>query len=289
MNYCDSLYAVSTDFLEQTVFMELESSQSITYGELQREIRKWVVFFSRNGVTRGDCVAIHLHNGLHFILAHMAAQYLGAVSALMDPLSQPKSLRYYLDMTNASMLVTHLGEAQKPEEYAPLQAQHRGEAQIVVAVERRVLADGGRDHERGNGHGPDHQVPGGTEDGVDHHGQQARVESRLGREPGQKRVRHRLGHGDYPDDEAGDEVVVEVRPAIAPCHLHDRDVALPVFDSEFETQGLPGRVRRPPLYSLLLFQTEALASMWPSGGEDRTWKPEPRWRSRRAGRSASKP
>jgi long-chain acyl-CoA synthetase len=112
MNYCDSLYAVSTDFLEQTVFMELETLQSITYGELQREIRKWVVFFSRNGVTRGDCVAIHLHNGLHFILAHMAAQYLGAVSALMDPLSQPKSLRYYLDMTNASMLVTHLGEAQ---------------------------------------------------------------------------------------------------------------------------------------------------------------------------------
>lgn len=112
MNYCEALFSVPTDILNKTVFTELETAKSLTYQELQKEIVKWVNFFEQQGLNRGDCIAIHLHNGIHFILAHMAAQYMGMVSALLDPLSQPKSLKYFLDLTAAKALVTHLNQTQ---------------------------------------------------------------------------------------------------------------------------------------------------------------------------------
>ena len=112
MNYCDALYAVPAGVLNRPVFTELETTRSLTYAALQKEVMSWVHFYRQQGIQPGDCVAIHLHNGINFILAHMAAQYTGAISALMDPLSQPKSLRYYLNLTDAKALITHFDPKQ---------------------------------------------------------------------------------------------------------------------------------------------------------------------------------
>ncbi|MBN2528541.1 MAG: acyl--CoA ligase [Deltaproteobacteria bacterium] len=124
MNYCDTLYTVSAEVLDRTVFAELETSRALTYRELQHDVQKWVRFFKRHGVKQGDCIAIHLHNGINFILTHMAAQCMGAVSALLDPLSQPKSLSYYLMLTDAKAMVTHLRESQ-------LEAAETGTAIVI--------------------------------------------------------------------------------------------------------------------------------------------------------------
>ena len=125
MNYCDALYTVSAEVLHRTVFTELETNRSLTYRDLQIEVKRWVIFYRQQGLAPGDCVAIHLHNGINFILAHMAAQHMGLISALLDPLSQPKSLKYYLDMVKAGLLITHLGEPQ-------LAQADTGRAQIVT-------------------------------------------------------------------------------------------------------------------------------------------------------------
>ncbi|MBN2718238.1 MAG: acyl--CoA ligase [Deltaproteobacteria bacterium] len=112
MNYCDALYAVPAEILNRPVFTELETAYSLTYGQLQQDVRRWVTFFTQQGLRPGDCIAIHLHNSVNFILGHMAAQHMGVTSALLDPLSQPQSLGYYLTMTQAKVLVSHFSDAQ---------------------------------------------------------------------------------------------------------------------------------------------------------------------------------
>lgn len=114
MNYCQSLFELPEGVLSKTSFYEVESGASLTFGELQVAVRRWCEALSARGVGPGDSVAIHIYNGIDFILAHMAAQYLGAVSCLLDPLTQAKSLPYFLEVTQAKLLLTNVPANQIP-------------------------------------------------------------------------------------------------------------------------------------------------------------------------------
>ncbi len=108
MNYCDALIQLSPDVLAKPAFHEVDSGESLTFGALRTSMLQWRQHYDSKGIRPGDVVAIHLFNGLDFILAHMAAQHLGAVSCLLDPLAQPKSLPYFQEKTRAKLLITHL-------------------------------------------------------------------------------------------------------------------------------------------------------------------------------------
>ncbi len=73
----------------------------------------------------------------------------------------------------------HLPQPQQPEKDTGLEAQHGGNAEVGLVVQRRVLAHGGRHHQRCHRHGPHDQVSGRTKNCVDHHGHQARVQAGL--------------------------------------------------------------------------------------------------------------
>jgi long-chain acyl-CoA synthetase len=116
MNYCQSLFDLPRDLLSKPAFFEVDTGRSLTFGELRESLARWSGALRERGIGPGDVVAIHLYNGLDFILAHMACQHLGAVSCLLDPLSQPKSLPYFLETVQAKLLVTNVPPAQVPDE-----------------------------------------------------------------------------------------------------------------------------------------------------------------------------
>lgn len=111
MNYCQSLFSLAEPYLSKTAFLEVETGRKLTFGQLRAGVERWSVALRERGIRPGDAVAIHLLNGIDFILAHMGAQHVGAVSCLIDPLTQPRSLPYFLEKTRAKMLFTQLSAA----------------------------------------------------------------------------------------------------------------------------------------------------------------------------------
>ncbi len=120
MNYTQALFDLPDSLLAKPAFHERDTGAYLTFGGLQQTVRRWARQLQCQGVQPGDAVAIHLHNGLDFVVAHMATQYLGAVSCLLDPLAQPKSLPYFLTKTGAKLLFTHLPLAQLTAETTSL-------------------------------------------------------------------------------------------------------------------------------------------------------------------------
>ena len=117
----------------------------------------------------------------------------------------------------------HLQHAQQPEHHAHLEAQNGGDREVRVRVRRGVFADGGGHHQGRYGDRTDHQLPSRTEHGMDGHRREASVEARLRRQPGEKRVGDRLGHGDDAEDQPGDQIVMEVLPPIVREYGRDGD------------------------------------------------------------------
>jgi long-chain acyl-CoA synthetase len=110
------LFDLPQDLLSKTAFFETDTGRSLTFGQLRESLSRWSAALRERGIRPGDVVAIHLYNGLDFILAHMASQHLGAVSCLLDPLAQPKSLPYFLKKVHAKLLLTNVSPQQVPEE-----------------------------------------------------------------------------------------------------------------------------------------------------------------------------
>lgn len=108
MNYCESLFNIPEECNNRTVFSDIEKGYSITYGGLKSLVQQYALFYIEQGIKPGDVVALHVYNSIDFIGAHMGAQYMGAVSCLLDPLSQARSLPYHLKQTKCRLLITHL-------------------------------------------------------------------------------------------------------------------------------------------------------------------------------------
>lgn len=120
MNYCQSLFDLPASHLGKPAFHELDTGAMLRFGDLRNAVLRWSANLLARGIRSGDVVAIHLYNGLDFVLAHMAAQHIGAVSCLLDPLAQAKSLPYFLSKTSAKLLFTNLPPEQIPPEASAL-------------------------------------------------------------------------------------------------------------------------------------------------------------------------
>ncbi len=116
MNYCDSLFNLSVDTDKKEAFIEIDSGKKITYKELRFRVRSFAMYLRHCGIKSGDIVAIHLYNSIHAIIVHMGAQFIGAVSCWIDPLIQPKGVRYHINETHAKLFVTHCKKESIPEE-----------------------------------------------------------------------------------------------------------------------------------------------------------------------------
>lgn len=116
MNYCDSLFYLSADTDKKEAFIEIDSGKTINYKELRFRVRAFARFLRHSGIKSGDIIAIHLYNSIDAIIVHMGAQFIGAVSCWIDPLIQPKGVRYHINETHAKLFATHCKKEGIPEE-----------------------------------------------------------------------------------------------------------------------------------------------------------------------------
>jgi long-chain acyl-CoA synthetase len=108
MNYCDFLFNTRPEWLENLALVDAESGRRYTYRELQIAVRNLSGHLLRMGYRPGDILATHLYNGAEAVIAHLASQFTGTVTCLLDPLLPVQALNYYLQDTRARALLTHL-------------------------------------------------------------------------------------------------------------------------------------------------------------------------------------
>src|SRR5262245_22972349 len=81
-----------------------EQGLRITYGELCAQVHGVAEQLSAAGVGRGDRIGIALPNGLPLVVAFLAASEVGTAAPL-NPAYREDEFRFYLDDTNARVLV----------------------------------------------------------------------------------------------------------------------------------------------------------------------------------------
>jgi len=106
MNYCNYLFDIKKEWLNNTALVDIESEKSFTYAELQNSVIALSKGFVNRGIKSGDVVALHIANSAEVVISHLAVQYIGGVTCLLDPLIPIKALTYYLDDTKAKHLIT---------------------------------------------------------------------------------------------------------------------------------------------------------------------------------------
>ncbi|HNB55205.1 MAG TPA: AMP-binding protein, partial [Anaerolineales bacterium] len=77
--------------------------QRLTYAELNQEIARAATLLDHLGLRAGDRLALQLPKTLDFILLHLAALHLGAVTLPLNPAYPPDELAYFLRDSEASL------------------------------------------------------------------------------------------------------------------------------------------------------------------------------------------
>src|SRR5688572_30586640 len=89
---------------EQTAVVAPEQNIRLTYGGLRKQIQAVAEALAASGVNRGDRIGIALPNGLPNIVTFLAASLAGTAAPL-NPSYKEEEFRFYLEDTNAKVLV----------------------------------------------------------------------------------------------------------------------------------------------------------------------------------------
>lgn len=108
MNYADFLFGIDKGLVKGLALVDADSGKRFTYYELQAAVRACAEWLRGLGCQPGKIWATHLYNSAEAVIAHLAIQFNGGISCLLDPLIPPHSLDYYLQDTRASGLLSHL-------------------------------------------------------------------------------------------------------------------------------------------------------------------------------------
>jgi long-chain acyl-CoA synthetase len=79
----------------------------VTYGELQEYILTFASALHRQGLKKGDVIAILTGNCIQYIVAYYAAVRLGAIPTGINPTYQPMEILHQFDITKPKMLVAY--------------------------------------------------------------------------------------------------------------------------------------------------------------------------------------
>lgn len=80
--------------------------KKITYGELERLVNRFARALKDLGVKKGDKVGMILPNMPQVVIANLAAQRIGAVTSMNNPLYTERELAYQLDDSDAKLVVS---------------------------------------------------------------------------------------------------------------------------------------------------------------------------------------
>jgi len=108
MNYCDFLFNVKQARANNLALIDIVSGKRFTYQQLQDVVRALGNHLREIGFKPKDVITTHLYNGAEAVIAHLAIQYAGCITCLLDPLIPAQALSYYLTDTQTRCLMTHL-------------------------------------------------------------------------------------------------------------------------------------------------------------------------------------
>ena len=89
---------------EQTAVIAPEQNIRLTYGGLRKQVQAVAEALAASGVNRGDRIGIALPNGLPNIITFLAASLAGTAAPL-NPAYKEEEFRFYLEDTNAKVLL----------------------------------------------------------------------------------------------------------------------------------------------------------------------------------------
>ncbi len=115
MNYCDYLFDTNPEWQTKPALIDAGTDTTFTYSELQIAVVNLAAGLRSRGFKAGDVITTHLYNSAEAVFAHLAIQYIGGITCLLDPLATAEGLDYYLRDNHSAALLTHLdNETVKP-------------------------------------------------------------------------------------------------------------------------------------------------------------------------------
>jgi long-chain acyl-CoA synthetase len=107
MNYCDFLFGIKKEWLDNVALVDADSGRRFTYRQLQKVVQKFGNRLLEMGFKHSDVLTTHLYNSAEAVIAHLSIQFAGYVSCLLDPLITVDGLSYYLADTETKCLLSH--------------------------------------------------------------------------------------------------------------------------------------------------------------------------------------
>ena len=83
----------------------IDSRGSTTYTELARQVERCAFGLIAQGITPGDAIAVQLPNWVAFMVLHLAATRVGAITTLITPISRDREVAHMLRISEAKLLV----------------------------------------------------------------------------------------------------------------------------------------------------------------------------------------
>ena len=93
--------------------------QRVTYAELDRLVGQTAMYLQSLGVQPGDRVALQLTKSLEFILLHLAAIQLGAITLPLNLAYPPDEIEYFLSDSGAKLFFTLEASREKTQSILP--------------------------------------------------------------------------------------------------------------------------------------------------------------------------
>lgn len=84
----------------------ISQEKFLTYGELEREVKKAAAALKRLGVKKGDAIGLLLPNTFQFVIAYYAVAYLGGIIVPMNIMFKPLEITYIMNNAQAKLLIT---------------------------------------------------------------------------------------------------------------------------------------------------------------------------------------
>ncbi|MHA1266300.1 MAG: AMP-binding protein [Candidatus Helarchaeota archaeon] len=79
---------------------------AMSFREMKKLAERFASYLQKNGIGKGDVVAINVPNTPQFNIAHIGTQLIGAVSSGCSPLLSAEEIAYQLNDSNAKVIVT---------------------------------------------------------------------------------------------------------------------------------------------------------------------------------------
>lgn len=93
----------------ETAYIEYDESRKqwvhYSWQDMAREVRRWQAALERDGLQKGDHVALRLRNGRHWVIFDQAALGLGLVVVPLYVADRPDNVNYVLDHSDAAFLL----------------------------------------------------------------------------------------------------------------------------------------------------------------------------------------